>query len=51
MVDTDYNHLVSFMKGSQSFDKLSDNHIATLFHSVMDDLSVRNIDNTELVIL
>ena len=51
MVDTDYNHLLSFVKGNQCFDKLSDNHIVKLFHSVMDDLSVRIIDNTELVLL
>ena len=51
MVDTDYNYLVSFVKGNQCFSKLSDNHVAKLFHSVMDDLSVRIVDNTELVIL
>lgn len=51
MMDTDYNHLVSFVKGKQCFNKISDNHVAKLFHNVMDDLSVRIVDNTELVIL
>ena len=51
LVDTDYNQLVAFVKGSQCYDKLCDNRIARLFHSVMDDLSVRNVDDTDLVIL
>ena len=51
MIDIDYNHLVSFMKGDQCFGKISDNHITKLFHSVMDDLYARTVDNTELVIM
>ena len=50
-ITSDYNHLVAFVKGDQCFSKNSDNHIAKLFHGVMDDLSVRTVDNTDLVIL
>ena len=51
MVDKDHNHLVSFVKGNQCFSKISDNHIVKLFHGVMDDLSVRMVDNTDLVVM
>ena len=50
-VDANYTRLIAFVKGNQFYDKTEDPHIAKLFYSVMDELSVRTVDGTELVIL
>ena len=50
-VDTDYTCLIAFVKGDQHFGKIGDSHIAKLFHGVMDNLSVRTVDSTKLVIM
>ena len=50
-INADYASLIAFVKGNQRHDKTNNPHIAKLFHSVMDELSVRQVNGVELVIL
>ena len=48
VVDADYANLIAFVKGNQRQDKTNNPHIAKLFHSVMDELSVCQVNGVVL---
>ena len=50
-VDANYAKLIAFVKGHQRHYKTDNPHIAKLFHSVMDELFVRQVNGIELVVL
>ena len=50
-VDADYAKLIAFVKGHQRHEKTDNPHIAKLFHRVMDELSVRQVNGIELIVL
>ena len=50
-VDDEYANLVAFVQGRQRYNNTEKPHIARLFRSVMDDLSVRQVNGVDLVVL
>ena len=50
-VDDEYANLVAFVQGRQHHDNTGKPHIAKLFRNVMDDLSIRQVNGVDLVIL
>ena len=50
-VDKDYTSLISFVQGNQRFGKSDKDNIARLYHGVLDDLSVRDVEGNKLVML
>ena len=50
-VDAEYANLIAFMRGHQQHDKMGKPHIAKLFRGVMNELSIRQVNGVDLVVL
>ena len=50
-VNDEYASLIAFVRGQQQHDNTGKPHIAKLFCSVMDELSIRQVNGVELVVL
>ena len=50
-VDKDYATLISFVQGHQRFNSTEQTHIAKLYRNVMNDLSIREINGVDVVML
>ena len=46
-----YTNLISFVQSRQHYDNINKPHIAKLFRNVMDDLSIRQVNGVDLVVL
>ena len=49
--DEEYADLVAFVHGRQSYKSAEKPHIAKLFRNVIDDLSIRQVNGVNLVVL